>query len=160
MRKAYALFIEDMIMQGKLILPGTTTAMEGWLYFLEHKAELTAVEFFGASKDEIDLAKSAEFYIAQKELGVFTHDSICNEMLDEDWEDRYDQIIDEVKTLHQKLSDCGDKPDWTVAQVVSERLQIGQNLAALPASQPTDDVTEDEPTDDAPEDKTKEGEEA
>lgn len=133
-RKAYCLFIEDMILQGHLLLPGLEDdSLQAWFYFLDNRDALCCVEFFGSPKDEIDLAKTAEYYLSLKELGIFTQESICNELLNEDWEDRLDQIIEEVTTLYERLDSHGEKPSWTVAEKVSERV-CGTSESGAPAA--------------------------
>ena len=129
-RKAYCLFLEDMILQGRVRLPGFESSIAAWEFFLENKAAITCVEFFGAPKDEIDRAKTADAYLAEGQLGVATWESYCNEVLGVDWEYRLDQIIDEVKATYEKLVACEATPSWSIAEMVTHRLFAGNAFLA------------------------------
>ncbi len=130
-RKIYCLFLEDMILQGFLQLPGFGTDSFGaWQFFLRNKEALTCVEFLGSPKPEIDRAKTAATYLAEGTLGVGTWESYCNEVLGVDWEDRLDQIIEEVKTAWDKLDACGVTPGWSISEIVTQRLFGGNAFLA------------------------------
>ena len=129
-RKAYCLFLEDMILQGRLRLPGFDSAFQAWEFFLANKEAITCVEFFGSPKDEIDRAKTADAYLAEGQLGVATWESYANEVLGRDWEDILDQHIEEVKTTYEKLVSCGETPTWNIADVVTHRLFAGNAFLA------------------------------
>ena len=107
LQRLYCLLVEDLILQGYITLPGTTSALEGWLLFLERREEIVCASWFGSPKDEIDRAKTADAYLAEKELGVATLERYCNEILGVDWEENLEQIIYEVKRRYDLLFECG-----------------------------------------------------
>lgn len=134
-RKLYCLFIEDMILQGYLKLPGIESAFDAWLFFIDHKEELTCVEFFGSARDEIDRAKTASAYLAEGQLGVQSKQTYCQEMLGRDYEDVEDEIITEVVDLYNKLNNtiidgAPQTPAWSVAEMVTHRLYGGNAFLA------------------------------
>ena len=123
LRVIYRRSIEDFILLGHLQLPGYGEDRIGaWRFFMENKEELMQVEFHASPFDEIDAAKTAEKYLAEKALGVATWESYCNQVLGCDWEDRIAQIVEEVTYTFEALSGIGQVPDWTISEQVTLRL--------------------------------------
>lgn len=94
--KFYCVWLEEQLANGRLTIPGLTP-VQAWLAFQENRDAFTAAKFFGSARDEIDREKTAKAYIAEDELGVFTLERYCNEVLGEDWCDvKEQQIIEEL----------------------------------------------------------------
>lgn len=95
-QRFYCVWLEEQIITGGIEIPGMRP-IDAWLLFQDNRDEFAYSKFYGAARDEIDRERTAKAYIAEKELGVFTRERYCNEVLGEDWCDvKEQQIIEEL----------------------------------------------------------------
>lgn len=117
----YCVWLEEQIANGRLLVPGMSPG-EAWIAFQANRDAFTGAKFFGSARDEIDREKTAKAYQVEKELGVFTEERYCNEVLAEDWCDvKEQQIIEELfcQSLREQYGLAPEVEDPTETETVT-----------------------------------------
>jgi len=136
-QRVLCLWMADVILSGRLNLPGIENPLDAFIFYQENQDALTAAQWFGPAKDEIDRAKTAQAYLAERELGVFTFERYCNEILGIDWEDMLDQKFEELKALNERLELCGYPPISDPMKFLFPELDLMNSAAFVAATQDT-----------------------
>lgn len=110
LHRVYCAWLEDMIGNGEIAVPKYDDPTTAWLHFQINRDAYTHAQIRGPARDEIDRAKTADAYLAEQELGVFTLDRYCDQVLGEEYEDVIrQQCLEEVR-VNEIRAECGLEP--------------------------------------------------
>ncbi len=106
----YAVWLEDVIQSGRLVIPTITNPMLAWMDFVSRRESYCAASFSGPAREEIDAAKTAQAAKIEQEIGTFCFQDFFDRYKGIDYKDAFRQQFEELKAWNENLILCGYEP--------------------------------------------------